>query len=238
MVCAPLVARSREALLAEAAAVAAKGPDLLEWRVDFFGDIADSAAVAEVASQIRQLSGLPLLFTRRSAREGGEPIPLDEDGVLALYLAVCSAGAADFVDTEMGNDAGQVAALRLASRDAGIGLFLSFHDFQATPPQDVLLQRFMQAQQLGADVAKVAVMPRSMDDVLVLLGATWQASRQLEIPVVSMSMGGLGALTRLCGSAFGSALSFGVGSTASAPGQMPIADLQAGLALLRKASGA
>nr|MBA3774763.1 type I 3-dehydroquinate dehydratase [Ramlibacter sp.] len=39
-VCAPLVGRTREALLAEVAAVAARKPDILEWRVDFFEAIA------------------------------------------------------------------------------------------------------------------------------------------------------------------------------------------------------
>jgi 3-dehydroquinate dehydratase I len=41
----------------------------------------------------------------------------------------------------------------------------------------------------------------------------------------------------LCGGAFGSALSFAVGQNASAPGQMPIEELDAALAILRKALG-
>jgi len=86
-------------------------------------------------------------------------------------------------------------------------------------------------------VAKVAVMPRSMEDVLTLLTATLQASQTLDIPVVSMSMGGLGSMTRLCGCAFGSAMTFAVGQGSSAPGQMPIEDVAAGLALLHKAFG-
>ena len=65
-----------------------------------------------------------------------------------------------------------------------------------------------------------------------------QASRTLAIPVVSMAMGGLGAVSRVCGASFGSALTFAVGQSASAPGQMPIEDLSAALAVLRKAGGA
>ena len=52
-VCAPLVARTEEALLAEAGAVAAKGPDLLEWRVDFFEGIADAPRVLRTARALR-----------------------------------------------------------------------------------------------------------------------------------------------------------------------------------------
>jgi len=41
------------------------------------------------------------------------------------------------------------------------------------------------------------------------------------VPLITMSMGAIGAVTRFCGGAFGSAATFGVtsGTTASAPGQ-------------------
>ncbi|AMO25210.1 3-dehydroquinate dehydratase [Ramlibacter tataouinensis] len=234
VVCAPLVARSTTQLAAEAAAVAAKGPDLLEWRVDFFEHIGDAARVLEAAEQLRRAAaGIPLLFTRRSSREGGQPITIGEEQVVDLYRAVCASGQVDLVDFEMGNAPAHVAAVREASKAAGLPLVLSFHDFQATPPADALVARFAQAQALGADVAKVAVMPKSMEDVLALLAATTQASRSLSIPVVSMSMGPLGAVTRMCGWTFGSAMTFAVGEASSAPGQMPIKDIRQAIAMLQ-----
>jgi 3-dehydroquinate dehydratase I len=237
-ICAPLVGRTRDALLAEVAAISAKKPDLLEWRVDFFEEIADTAQVVKLAARIKQAAGgVPLLFTRRSMREGGERIALSEEQVVGLYRAICAGRHADLIDFEMGNDPGHVRYVREVARAHGIQLILSFHDFKRTPDTDVLDQRFAQAQQLGADVAKLAVMPRSMEDVLTLLAATLHASRTLDIPVVGMSMGGLGSMTRLCGWAFGSAMTFAVGRGSSAPGQMPIEDMAAGLALLRKAFG-
>lgn len=236
--CAPLVAREAAALMVEARAVAAKAPDLLEWRVDFFEGIARTAEVVALAREIRAATRLPLLFTRRSEREGGQPIELAEPGVVALYQAICAEGAADLVDFEMESDPGHLAAVRDAARANGIGLVLSFHDFHRTPDRAALVQRFMQAHRLGADVAKVAVMPHGMQDVLSLLGATHEASESLAIPVVSMAMGPLGAITRLGGGVFGSALSFGMGQGASAPGQLPIADLRAGLEILQRAAGA
>jgi len=235
-VCAPLVGRTREALLAEAAALAALGPDLIEWRVDFFEGIAQAQQVLDVAAALRRAApGLPILFTRRSVREGGEPIALDEPGVVAIYAAVCAAAAVDMVDFEMANAPADVQAVREAAQRHGVGLVLSFHDFQETPPLEVLNQRFRQAEALGADVAKVAVMPRGMADVLTLLRATLQSSEALSIPLVSMAMGAEGAVSRVCGGAFGSALSFGVGVAPSAPGQLPLAGLKAALALLQPA---
>lgn len=238
-VCAPLVARTHDALLAECRAVAAHAPDLLEWRVDFFDAIADTAAVLAAAQALRDAAGgVPVLFTRRAQREGGQPIPLDEPGVVALYEAVCASAAVDLVDFEMANAADHVARVRAAAHRHGLGLVLSFHDFERTPDADAMAARFAQAAELGADVAKLAVMPAAMEDVHALLGATLRASQALSIPVIAMAMGPLGAVSRLCGGAFGSALTFAVGASASAPGQMPIADVRAGLAVLERASSA
>ncbi|MDB5881308.1 MAG: 3-dehydroquinate dehydratase [Ramlibacter sp.] len=237
-ICAPLVGRTREALLAEAAAVAEKQPDLIEWRVDFYEGIGDAKGVAELAGRIKHVcQGLPILFTCRWSREGGEKISLSQAEVTRLHRAVCESGHVDFIDFEMGNEPDHVRQVREASRANATQLILSFHDFQRTPAIEELNRRFAQAEQLGADVAKVAVMPGEMQDVLVLLAATLQSSQKLRIPLVSMSMAGAGAVTRLCGGAFGSALSFAIGQSASAPGQMPIEDLATALAIVRKALG-
>ena len=108
----------------------------------------------------RAAGGLPILFTRRSAREGGERIALSEAQVISLYRAVCATGDVDLVDFEMGNDPRDVHEVREISRARDIKLILSFHDFERTPAPEVLAQRFAQAATLGADIAKVAVMPR------------------------------------------------------------------------------
>jgi 3-dehydroquinate dehydratase-1 len=233
-VCIPLVARTVSALLAEAKAAGAKRPHLVEWRMDFFDGIADTSAVVQLATDLRAAAGVPLLATRRSQREGGEPIALDEAQVAQLYKAMCAAGAADLVDVEM--ESPLVRAMVDTARVQGIGTVLSFHDFQKTPPLDVLVARFRQARDLGGDVGKLAVMPRSKADVLVLLQATLQASETLDIPVAGMAMGALGAVSRVCGGVFGSALTFAVGQAASAPGQIPIEELQAALAVLRRSA--
>lgn len=236
-ICAPLVARTREALLAETAVVAAKQPDLLEWRVDFFSAIANTTEVVATAKALHQAArGIPILFTRRSQREGGEPIAISEPQVLALYRAICDTGCVALVDFEMDNEPGNVVRMRDLARSRKIPLVLSFHDFQKTPSHDDLLAKFAKAEELGADIAKLAVMPQAMEDVHTLLGATLQASRERAIPVVSMAMGPLGAISRVGGGVFGSALTFAVGASASAPGQMPIEDVRAGVAMLARAS--
>jgi len=238
LICTPLVGRTLDKLQAELDVVLPKQPDVLEWRVDFFEQIDTAAAVIAAAHAIKSRAGnLPLLFTRRSTIDGGEPIALNEGQVLALYEAVCESRSIDLIDYEMANDAANITRVRSAAKSHGIKLVLSFHNFSYTPGQETLVGKFLSADQLGADVAKVAVMPRDMDDVLTLLGATRQASKQLRIPLISMSMGPLGALTRMMGGAFGSALSFAVGAAASAPGQVPIEDLNTVLGIVSKSMG-
>ena len=235
LICTPLVGRTRAQLLDEARVVLAKKPDILEWRVDFFEGIANASDVIGVAGAIRALAGgVPLLFTRRSIREGGEKIALSEEQVIALYRAVCESRQIDVIDFEMSNDPAHIAQVREAAKANDIKLILSFHNFSFTPGLETLNQRFLQADQLGADIAKVAVMPRNLEDVLTLLTATLSASQKLRIPLISMSMGPYGSLTRLFGWTFGSALTFAVGASSSAPGQVPIEDLNTVLAILQK----
>ncbi len=238
LVCSPLVGRTRERLIAETTNVAAKKPDVVEWRVDYFEGIADAKAVVEIGGAMRKVIGdLPLIFTRRSVKEGGEPIPIDDDEVVRLYDAVGASGHVDFIDFEMGNDPGHVRRVRESTRAHRTRLILSYHNFGYTPGQEFLVQRFLEAERLGADVAKVAVMPRDRADVLTLLAATAQADDKAKIPLISMSMGPLGAVTRMIGGAFGSSLSFAVGEGSSAPGQMPIADLKTVYDIIARARG-
>jgi len=238
VVCTPLVARTADAILAELATVMQASPDMIEWRVDHFGGIADAAAVVELARRIEAgANGTPIIFTRRSEREGGAPTSLADAQAIALYEAVCAARCVEFVDWELSNGAASVARVRAAARANGVALIASYHNFRDTPERGVLVEKFAQAAREGADVAKVAVMPNDAGDVLSLLDATWQASRALDIPLISMSMGPLGALSRIAGFMYGSALTFAVGAASSAPGQLGIDELRAALGVLHRAIG-
>lgn len=238
LICSPLVGRTRERVLAEAAIVAAKKPDVIEWRVDYFDAIGDTAAVLDTGKALRDALGdAPVIFTRRSTKEGGEPIALDDGGVVRLYDAIGASRLIDFLDFEMSNDADHVRRVVTAAHASAIRVILSYHNFGFTPGQDFLVQRFLEAERLGGDVAKVAVMPRDRTDVLTLLAATSQAEAKARIPLISMSMGPLGAVTRMIGGVFGSSLSFAIGEGSSAPGQMPIADLVAIYEVIRRARG-
>ena len=238
LVCAPLVATTRAALLVEARAVLRNRPDVLEWRVDYFREIEDTQAVLEAGLALRKAIGdTALIFTRRSPREGGRASPLREDDVVELYKAICEARFADFVDYEMAQGAARVRRVVAAAHRRKVRVILSSHDFERTPSVRTMVARFARAGRMGADAAKLAVMPRSRLDALALLQATARAHATSRIPLIAMSMGPLGAVTRLVGGLFGSSLSFAVGAQASAPGQPRIEDLRAAFALLDRTRG-
>ena len=109
----------------------------------------------------------------------------------------------------------------------GLGVIVSSHDFEKTPPKEELVSRMEKMQRLGADIAKVAVMPRSGEDVLTLLSATLEMhEHHARVPLITMSMSSAGVLSRLSGEVFGSALTFGAASQVSAPGQIGVRDLK------------
>jgi len=238
LLCTPLVGRNRKRVLAEAASVLRQKPDIIEWRVDFFEAIGDTEAVIETARELRGVVGKrPVIFTRRAEREGGERIPIGDEEVVDLYAAVAAARLVDFIDFEMGSDPEHLRRVRECTRQHGIRLILSYHNVSYTPGQDYLVGRFLEAERLGADVAMVQVMPRDRTDVLRLLAATAEADDKARIPLISISLGPLGSVTRMVGGLFGSWLSFAVGESASAPGQIPIGDLVTVYDIIRRSRG-
>lgn len=69
-------------------------------------------------------------------------------------------------------------------------------------------------------------MPQKPEDVLKLLTATVHARETGLAPVITMSMSKMGAISRVCGQVFGSAVTFATVEAASAPGQMQIDELR------------
>jgi 3-dehydroquinate dehydratase-1 len=106
-------------------------------------------------------------------------------------------------------------------------LILSHHNFKETPSEDFILNKIIEGEKLGADITKLAVMANSYGDVLKLFNATYKARlSKVEIPIVTMSMGEYGKITRVFGSYFGIDMSFAVGKGVSAPGQMPVENVR------------
>jgi len=238
LICTPLIGLDQTMILAELNTILPKKPDLIEWRADFFASLANKGEVVATAAAIREkIADIPLLFTIRSSREGGQPLVLDSSQVVEVYAEACHSPHIDLIDFELSNPAEELHYLQKTAAATATRLILSYHNFESTPAPDVIRAKFEQAEHLGADIAKVAVMPAGLEDVLTLLSLTLAAKNNLRIPVISIAMGEYGSLTRMFGWVFGSVVTFAVGEKSSAPGQVPIEDLQIVLALVQKGLG-
>lgn len=236
LVCAPILGKDRDEVLAELDFVMQKQPDVIEWRADFFSAIAQTDEVLALAHDIRGIAAdTTLIFTIRSAREGGQPIPLTQRQSVELAAEICRKTGIEYVDCELGNAREDLELLREAASAGGTKVIGSFHNFERTPDATFLLDKLLEAERLGLDVAKVAVMPNGLEDVLTLLAVTLEAKKSCKVPVITMSMGGYGALTRMVGGVFGSSLTFAVAKSSSAPGQVPIEDLRTVLEIVERA---
>lgn len=226
----PLTGGTVDELLAQAAAVVAAGPDVVEWRVDHLDDgRATPEAAAAAGTALRgALGDLPLLVTIRTTHEGGLA-DVTDDAYAAGYRAVLATGVVDLLDVEVMRDPGTVRALVDLAHAAGAAVVASNHDFDATPALDEIVRRLLLMAERGADVLKIAVMPRDPGDVLTLLAATWETALRTDRPLITMSMAATGVASRVAGGVFGSAATFGTVGRASAPGQVELGALRAAL---------
>lgn len=229
----PIVGTTKEEILAAAASFESVRLDIVEWRVDWYQDIFDFAKVEDTMKALRAVLGnTPILFTFRTSKEGGEKAISPED-YAELNIRAAQTGLIDMVDVEAFTGDEIVKKIIDGAHAAGVRVVASNHDFGKTPDKDDILGRLRKMQNLGADIPKIAVMPRSKRDVLVLLSATEEmATDYADRPIITMSMAGTGLVSRLCGEAFGSSCTFGAVGKASAPGQMNAADLDTVLNLI------
>lgn len=225
-VCMPLVGKTKEELLAGVQEAKALSPDVIEWRADFFQQVSDEAALVEMAKQLRgELPELPLLFTLRDVSEGGFT-KLSQEVRADLIRKVVASGQVDLVDIELEAVKNGLESLVTFAKEQGVAVIISNHFFTRTPSFEEIVSILREEQSCGADIAKLAVMPNSPEDVLTLLSATNQMETQFaDIPLITMSMGQLGICSRICGGIFGSALTFGAGQNTSAPGQIGVQEL-------------
>lgn len=234
-ICVPIVGVTREEILAAAENIKSTKADVVEWRVDWYEDIFDFVKTEATMQALREVLGeMPILFTFRTSKEGGEKA-IETETYVELNQNAAKTGLIDLVDVEAFTGDEAVKAIVEIAHANGVKVIASNHDFHKTPAKEEIVSRLRKMQELGADIPKIAVMPQNTKDVLTLLAATEEmANEYADRPIITMSMSGTGVISRLCGEVFGSALTFGAVGKVSAPGQMGIEDLTTVIGLLHK----
>jgi len=234
-ICVPMVGETIAQLKEEANFLKNLDLDLVEWRVDLFDQVETIEKVKEALIEIRSiLPNTPLIFTFRSHKEGGNK-EISTSFYFELNKTIAGTGLVDIIDVELFNDEKEIRQLIEVVHAKNVFVIISNHDFEKTPAKDEIVNRLRKAQELGADIPKIAVMPTSPADVLALLDATNTMKEQYaDRPFITMSMAGKGVISRLAGEVFGSALTFGAAKKASAPGQVGVKELRDVLTLLHE----
>lgn len=227
LVCLPLVAENTESLLKQATYLVSLKPDIIEWRADSFNNIDDSQYIINVLNKLRKAIGdIPLLFTCRCIWEGGFK-EITQTTRMNIIIEILKTGLTDIVDYEISNGVELVNEIKMAVLKYNAKLILSYHNFDRTPEEYNIINKLREACTMGADIAKLVVMPKNYYDILTLLGATLKAREMfVDIPLITSSLGELGVITRIGGGIFGSDVTFAIGKESSGPGQIPVKDLR------------
>ncbi len=236
-ICVSLMGKTIADLKREVALINEFDVDIIEWRADYFGKVHDLETVKWALREIRPfIKTKPLLFTFRTKKEGGE-LEIKDDFYFELNRVMVRTGEVDLLDVELFHDETAVRELVKLAHESNVKVLMSSHDFEKTPSKSVLLARFARMEALQADITKIAVMPESGADTLVLLDTMNVLKEEAKKPFVAISMGTLGVISRLSGSLFGSAITYGTVGEASAPGQVPVQNLRLILDALEAKTG-
>ncbi|HCD71319.1 type I 3-dehydroquinate dehydratase [Thermovirga lienii] len=227
LVCISLIDSQEPIICEETKRTIQLAPDIIELRVDAWDFIEDVETSLSVIKEVRKIAkDVPIILTCRGHWEGGFKEVSDE-AKFSLYEKAVKLKLVDYIDIELAYGEEKIQKAKELLKGTSTYLIVSFHDFEKTPPEEELYSIMASEIKAGAHVAKLAVMPKKEEDVLALLAATLSTRRDFpEVPLITMSMGELGSLSRVIGGKFGSDLTFAVGNKESAPGQIPVTKLK------------
>lgn len=223
----PITAKSKEQALAQAQVIAnTADADLAEFRIDLLSFASDTKQVIALGHELKKILGnKPLIATIRTKNEGGQ-LEISDSDYGKTYQAYLKNPFMDWLDVEMFRDQKVVSDIVQKAHQKKVLIVMSNHDFQKTPSQDEIEKRLLKQDQMGADILKIAVMPKSKQDVFTLMNATLKVSQQTTKPLLTMSMGQLGTISRVATANMGGSYSFGMIGQASAPGQIDVTKLK------------
>jgi len=223
----PITAKTKEQALAQAQVIAnTADADLAEFRIDLLSFASDTKQVIALGHELKKILGhKPMIATIRTKNEGGQ-LEISDADYGKTYQAYLKNPFMDWLDVEMFRDQKLVSEIVQKAHQKKVLVVMSNHDFQKTPSQDEIEKRLLKQDQMGADILKIAVMPKSKQDVFTLMNATLKVSQQTTKPLLTMSMGQLGTISRVATANMGGSYSFGMIGQASAPGQIDVTKLK------------
>jgi 3-dehydroquinate dehydratase/shikimate dehydrogenase len=178
-------------LLEHARREAAAGEIFLEFRLDFLDHPA--AGAAAISGFLEEFPDCILLATCRRHQNHGKFNGSIDEQLAILDLAVRNGAHA--IDVEI--ETAEVSRDRLTQFRGRTQVIVSYHNFEATPPMDTVVNRIMK---VPADAYKMVTTARKPSDNLRVLAAAKALPKQR---VIVLAMGELGFPTRVLSPIFG-----------------------------------
>ena len=183
--------------------------DLCELRLDLLDE-----KERDRAKDFPQMVDIPVILTLRRKCDGGQS-ELSERSRRSVLLKALDGNFA-YIDLEEDIKKNEV---EIKARNKGVKIIRSFHDFNGVPED--IYSRIYRLSERG-DIAKAAVTPHSINDILLLFRIKEELK---DVPKIVIGMGEWGVCTRILYQKIGSILTF-ASSSQVAPGQIPAKDLK------------
>ena len=208
--------------------------DLVEWRADFFEDVNDFEKIKDVLKHLKDILEMPILFTLRTANDGGKT-DIDIEDYVKINSEVSSLQIADIIDVELSSGSENVKKIVELARKNDVKTIVSNHR-KDTPTTDEIVEILKTMQDFNPDIAKIALTPKSNKDVIALLSAMDEMTENFaKIPIIAISMTNIGVITRVSQEMFNSSITFASLNKCSASGQIGVDVMKTILRIMNKA---
>ncbi|KXT79167.1 type I 3-dehydroquinate dehydratase [Streptococcus sp. DD13] len=196
--------------------------DMIEWRADYL----PKDQILSVAAAVFELcAGLEVIFTIRTREEGGQ-MTISSEEYVALIKEVAHIYQPDYLDFEYFTHKDVFSEMLEFPN-----LILSYHNVEETPEN--FMELMSELTSLSPAVVKMAVMPKTEQDVLDMMNFTRGfKTLNAEQVFVTVSLGELGKISRLAGHITGSSWTYASLEENKAPGQITISHMKQFLQVL------
>lgn len=219
-ICVPIVEENFDDIIFAANILASKKVDMVEWRADFYNNLFDKEERDKLLNALKGIfSNIIFLVTVRTVKEGGN-IDLEQNEMEELLLEIARTRCPDLIDVEYFTYANPTPMIAMIQSD-GCNVIASHHDFDTTPSRQVCKRLLEEMGKADPDIIKLCCMPKNAKDVFELgIASTDYSESNPNMPMIIVSMGKEGAMTRVIPGAFASCVSFATVDKSSAPGQI------------------
>jgi len=220
MICAALTDDTVEGMVESAENM---GAEVVELRLDYLRDRGNLGRLSEIKQE--------KIVTCMPEWEGGFFQGYEKERIRILKKSL---SFADYVTIELKTNPIMREKLVGAAKAEGVKVIVGYHDFERTPARDEIQKILKFSAAAGADISKIAFTPQNYKDVLNTLHPLLENKQNT--PIISVSMGEMGKVSRILAPLLGSQITFASAKEGaeSAPGQIRTDELSQILASLKK----